>query len=491
MTELRQALEAADASLRRAVDGASLSALSDADLMSHGGRIEAVARLLDAARVLHAAEVARRAETRPGMVAVFGFRGPVDAVAGVMGISGGAARQRIRTGTAITQIVSPSGAVTQPRFPIIASAVRAGSLGVEAAGLMVAQLQTASPRVDPAVLRAAEESLVAAAAGDENRPPLTVDLVRGRAAAVVAEIDPDGLRSRAERARSRRSLRFGREDSDGLTPVHGSLLPVVAARFRRLCDAHMKAARPVFVDRVEDADALNESNAEPSSADSQSSETRTREQQRHDVLGAILDAAGRVADAPHLAGAPPAILVTVTKEALDQGSGVGVIDGMDTPVSVETVAQLADTGGSQPVTLDAAGALLSMGSVQRCFTPSQRRAITVRDGGCLIPGCPIPAGWCEVHHVIPYRAGGATHVHNGVLLCWWHHHIIDSGPWRLRMHRGVPQVRGPGIRDWTVATKRRIDPPPINAPCRGPDPGRRGLHPPPGSVPSPQDHGGP
>ncbi|PSL38888.1 uncharacterized protein DUF222 [Labedella gwakjiensis] len=225
MTELRQALEAADASLRRAVDGASLSALSDADLMSHGGRIEAVARLLDAARVLHAAEVARRAETRPGMVAAFGFRGPVDAVAGVMGISGGAARQRIRTGTAITQIVSPSGAVTQPRFPIIASAVRAGSIGVEAAGLMVAQLQTASPRVDPAVLRAAEESLVDAAAGDENRPPLTVDLVRGRAAAVVAEIDPDGLRARDERARSRRSLRFGREDSDGLTPVHGSLLP--------------------------------------------------------------------------------------------------------------------------------------------------------------------------------------------------------------------------------------------------------------------------
>ncbi|PSL38889.1 HNH endonuclease [Labedella gwakjiensis] len=253
----------------------------------------------------------------------------------------------------------------------------------------------------------------------------------------------------------------------------------------------MKAARPVFVDRGEDADALNESNADPSSADSQSSETRTREQQRHDVLGAILDAAGRVADAPHLAGAPPAILVTVTKEALDQGSGVGVIDGMDTPVSVETVAQLADTGGSQPVTLDATGALLSMGSVQRCFTPSQRRAITVRDGGCLIPGCPIPAGWCEVHHVIPYRAGGATHVHNGVLLCWWHHHIIDSGPWRLRMHRGVPQVRGPGVRDWTVATKRRIDPPPINAPCRGPDPGRRGLHSPPGSVPSPQDHRGP
>lgn len=471
MTELRQALAAADAALRAAVDSATFSRSSDADLMRAGREIEAVARLLDASRVLHAGEVARRAESRTEMVAAFGYRGSVDAVAGVAGISGGAAKQRIRTGAAILPRTSVSGAIAPPRLPVIAAAVRSGGLGIESAGYLVAQLETVSPRVDAVVLRRAEQNLVDAAAGTQTRPPLSVELVRREAATVVAQIDPAGVRSREERALSRRSFRFGREDADGLTPVHGVLLPVVAARFQRLCDAFMRTARPVFVDR--DAASGDESDHSSDTSSPHASEggkapgrvdSRTREQQRHDVLGSLLDAASRVADAPHLAGAPPAVLVTVGREALDSRRGVGFIDGMETPISIDAVEQLVDTAGAQKVALDD-GAVLALGSVQRCFTPLQRRAITARDGGCLIPGCPIPAGWCEVHHVVPHRSGGATHVSNGVLLCWWHHHAIDSGPWRLQMLRGVPHVRGPGLSDWVVATKRRTaipgyDPPP-------------------------------
>jgi hypothetical protein len=150
--------------------------------------------------------------------------------------------------------------------------------------------------------------------------------------------------------------------------------------------------------------------------------------------------------------------VTVTQDTLDAGRGVGFLDGTDTPISVGRVERYIDAGGFQTVTMDTTGRVLSLSSVQRCFTPSQRRAITARDGGCIIPGCRIPAGLCEIHHVIPHRHGGKTIVDNGVLLCWWHHHTIDTGPWRIDMPHGTPHIHGPGYRRWTPTTKTRVRP---------------------------------
>ncbi|SEN30915.1 HNH endonuclease signature motif containing protein [Cryobacterium luteum] len=79
----------------------------------------------------------------------------------------------------------------------------------------------------------------------------------------------------------------------------------------------------------------------------------------------------------------------------------------------------------------------------------QRAAIAARDGGCIIPGCTIPARWTEVHHIIPAGKGGPTNVDNGTNLCWFHHHTIDTNGWQIRMINGRPQVRGPLLWDPT------------------------------------------
>jgi 5-methylcytosine-specific restriction protein A len=80
-----------------------------------------------------------------------------------------------------------------------------------------------------------------------------------------------------------------------------------------------------------------------------------------------------------------------------------------------------------------------------------------RDGGCIIPGCTVPAGWTEIHHVRPDAEGGPTHTDNGVCLCWWHHHMLEMSGWQIRMHHGRPQVRAPGWLDpygtWRDASK--------------------------------------
>jgi hypothetical protein len=94
------------------------------------------------------------------------------------------------------------------------------------------------------------------------------------------------------------------------------------------------------------------------------------------------------------------------------------------------------------------------------FTVHQRRAIIARDRECLIPGCHVPASWCEIHHVAEHSRGGPTHTDNGVLICWYHHRTLDSSGWKVRMRNGIPEVRGPCWWDasarWHAVTKAPI-----------------------------------
>jgi hypothetical protein len=42
---------------------------------------------------------------------------------------------------------------------------------------------------------------------------------------------------------------------------------------------------------------------------------------------------------------------------------------------------------------------------------------------CRASGCTVPATWCEAHHFRqPWQPGGKTDLHDGKLLCNWHHH---------------------------------------------------------------------
>ncbi|MFD4421410.1 HNH endonuclease signature motif containing protein [Agromyces sp. NPDC058484] len=102
-----------------------------------------------------------------------------------------------------------------------------------------------------------------------------------------------------------------------------------------------------------------------------------------------------------------------------------------------------------------------------------------------MPGCSVPASWCEIHHVIPDADGGPTHPDNGVLLCWFHHRTIDTSGWGIRMFHGVPHIRPPVWLDpgrtWRPATKsptrladqhdgRERTPTPARAPARTKEP---------------------
>ncbi|MFP5415459.1 MAG: HNH endonuclease signature motif containing protein [Actinomycetes bacterium] len=81
---------------------------------------------------------------------------------------------------------------------------------------------------------------------------------------------------------------------------------------------------------------------------------------------------------------------------------------------------------------------LDEGRAQRLFTPAQKLALALRDGGCSFPGCELPPGDCDAHHVAPWLSGGSTDLSNGVLLCPHHHHLVEPNP------------NGPPDRQWLI-----------------------------------------
>ena len=104
------------------------------------------------------------------------------------------------------------------------------------------------------------------------------------------------------------------------------------------------------------------------------------------------------------------------------------IGGLD-PSDVETllcdctISRMILGPDSQPVNL---------GTETRTYPRWLRRKIAQRDGHCRWPGCEIPPGWCETHHVKHCQHGGETSYANGVLLCSRHHHFLHAHPtWQV------------------------------------------------------------
>ncbi|WP_270373606.1 HNH endonuclease signature motif containing protein, partial [Microbacterium algeriense] len=299
-------------------------------------------------------------------------------------------------------------------------------------------------------------------------PAATPEDLRLLSRVIVQYLDPDGAEPADEIAMRGRALTLGRA-KDGTIPIHGRLLPEVAGQLQRLFDAylnpkvdgpphpagvHFTPTREHHGDRDGDGndgdgDAGMGEGVLPSEDPTRMVDTRTRAQRQHDTLAAILGIAARHDDAPRLGGAAPTLVVSITADDYATGTGWAHIDGIDTPTHPRTAAHTACAGGIQRVLFDPNGRIIGITTTDRIFTAHQRRAITLRDRECLIPGCHVPATWCEIHHVTEHSRGGPTHTDNGVTLCWHHHRTLTTSGWDIRMHHGTPHIRGPAWWDPT------------------------------------------
>lgn len=192
-------------------------------------------------------------------------------------------------------------------------------------------------------------------------------------------------------------------------------------------------------------------------------------QRRADALLRIAGIAAATGQLPETGDLPPVLTVTVPMDRLSaRGSSgqvpaprggcgpaglpylngsaqVGVPNGYGHAILSERAAQrLACDSRVQRVLLDPAGLPLDVGRSTRTIPHHLRRALVLRDGGCIYPGCAKPPGWCQGHHVIHWADGGPTSLGNLALLCDHHHRVVHEAGLTIEFRAGRPRVRQDG-----------------------------------------------
>ena len=460
LDHLEGAVEQARAIVVDTLGGGQILAASDDQVVRALSLAAELQRLTDAVLVESVGEVVRRSAGADRDVRLTARRGCHDVSELVqratrMGPASAARLQRGAKGVALGE--SLSGGPLPALLPAMRSVLLDGEVGIDGLIAVSGHLEAMSQRVPLESLRVADAVLAAEAsgAGPDGAPPACADLLRVQAQAWAAALDQDGAEPKEQQALRMRGLTLG-VARDGVVPLRGSLLPEVAAQFQRLCDA-------IGSPRVGDGGSVTfrpEGDGDTGFAD----DPRTSAQKRHDALATALSVAASSEQLPTIGGAAPTLVISVRAEDLASETGWAHVDGIDEPVSVRAATHAGCAGVIQRVLLGENGRIQRIGTEERVFNRHQRRAIALRDGGCIIPGCGVRAAWCEVHHVTDHAQGGPTHTDNGVLLCWNHHRFIDHGGWRIRMNRGIPEVmappwmeRSPRWRPVTTSRTRLLD----------------------------------
>ena len=158
---------------------------------------------------------------------------------------------------------------------------------------------------------------------------------------------------------------------------------------------------------------------------------------KHDrrLADAVVELAARSLDSgmlPQRGGQRPHLQVTATLETLVQRMGAPAADlEFSLPISAKAVERLACDCSVTRILLSSDSVVIDVGRSKRVITPSQRRALNVRDKGCRFPGCDRPATWTSGHHIVHWIRGGPGDLPNLVLLCYRHHWMVHEGQWQL------------------------------------------------------------
>jgi hypothetical protein len=346
-----------------------------------------------------------------------------------------------------------TGELLEPLLPALRDALVDGVVGVDGLLAISGPLLEMGGRAARDDVLTADAVLAAHARGEaaDGAPPACADILRVYAQTWATFLDQDGAEPRENLTAHHRTLTLGAPTHRGV-PIRGTLTPDVAAQLQRIFDSLLSPK----VDGVR----FTDDDAPDAEADADAPlDFRTRPQKQHDALATALSVAASSELLPTIGGAAPTLVVSVRADDLAAG-GEGQAHEVDSPISAAAVRQVGCAGVIQRVSLDSRGRIRTLGTEERVFNRHQRRAIALRDGGCVIPGCLVPAGWCEIHHVAEHARGGPTHTDNGVLLCWYHHRYLDQSGWKIRMNAGVPEVRAPLWFDstlrWRPATKSKV-----------------------------------
>jgi len=469
--------------------------LSDEQVLAGQALIADSRRALDTRAAWMAAALARRSRPElggQGLAARQGFRSPEDLLQSVSGSSKGDAAKLLAVGRLLAETDAAERAAqaardahkeldgpppadghrgadeqppldgAAPDLPLlppavvppwhapISRALREGWLSVEKADSLRKGLGDLDTAITPEKLATALTRLLAEA------PGLNADQLFKRARRVRDELDEAGIAAREKAAYDDRSFRIWRLPNGNVRLV-GLFAPEDGAYLLSAFDAITSPRRGGvrFVDKARAAWAKKIQD-----------DPRTTDQLAADAFLAVIKLGVNADPNRIFGGRSPAVRVvtirptatltgTAPPETTQTGTGPdgpapdptaevpagpkteppefgpGVIEGTAVAVSAGTLERnLCDTGFLN-ITFDDHGHGIDLGREQRIFSPAQRAALAVRDGGCMWPGCDRPPAWTETHHLQHWKDDGPTDLDQGILLCRADHLRLHNEHWHI------------------------------------------------------------
>ncbi len=196
--------------------------------------------------------------------------------------------------------------------------------------------------------------------------------------------------------------------------------------------------------------------AKPRPAEDGQRDARTVAERQGDALAELLELTQRAGALPIEAGERPTLIVTMTLDQLLRNAGPQGTDlsepptlNWECPITAEQARRMACDARIIPAVLGGDGELLDLGRAQRLVTAAQRRALNLRDRGCIFDGCTRPPRLTQAHHIAEWTEDdGPTDLDNLCLLCAYHHRLIHHSDWEIRMaDDGHPECIPPAFLD--------------------------------------------
>lgn len=452
LTAMRERLDRLAVFAELDVEPASLpsgaAALSDASVLEVLREVTGIAN--DAERLQSvvagvAAQRSKRENGHSGLAATQGHASPVALVQSITGGTRADALRQVRVGQSLLDgAASDAGAASSaepapatddspdaaraPWHAPLQSALWAGRLTTSQHDAIRGGLgEPEADGVDPASAALAW-SVAAETLVDEAVAGASVEELRARARQLRDILDPVGAENRFQERYEKRSLRTW-IDQHGQHHGHIVFDDEMALWLRSTFAAALRPRRggPRFI-----------SDADRAAAKELSDDPRSNEQLEYDLFVDLIRA-GALANASDVFGArQPGVRIVMVGDAEGPRDPIGRLiktghaeDGGDAlPGSV--VDRNICMNGTVTVSVDSGGNPLDVGHEQRLFTAKQRIALAVRDGGCAGEGCPVPASYCEAHHIDHVATdNGRTDIDRGILLCRFHHMQLHNNGWKI------------------------------------------------------------
>ena len=292
------------------------------------------------------------------------------------------------------------------RWHLVAAGMRDARVNPGQAHVITAALEALPDGLDPAIVTAAEERLVAC--DQQYRGPRELKVMGRRILDVVApELAEDQERKALEaeeREAAKKTYLTGRRLGDGTTEVRGNLPDTTWDRLTTYLEAYT-------------------SPRQPGEAPDNPDDRRPYEMKLGSAFVSFLEHLDPQRLPIH-GGDATTVMVTIDYATLAEqvhGSAVATIE--DQPLAAAAVRRLACTANIIPAVLGGNSEVVDLGRTRRLFSRAQRKALRLKHKRCRAKGCRVKAAWTEAHHLRqPWAQGGTTNLDDGTLLCCFHHH---------------------------------------------------------------------